>query len=171
MVFLEIYCMYIFIFQLILWFKFQAGGGEDLFSTDKSKEQLYIEAKHVLNLVEPYTTTTKRPHQEPLNGVSPPQTVPRKPPRSKHDPCSNGVIRPPSQEAAQRVLIVLILVLVFILCIYLFFYLFISHFRYLLELIWLVDKDLLSKLWTKMEYLLNKLWIKMEFNPITQALR
>merc|ERR1712008_252668 len=66
---------------------------------------LYIEAKHVLNLVEPYTTTTKRPYQEPLNGVSPPQTVPGKPPRSKHDPCSNGVIRPPSQEAAQRVLI------------------------------------------------------------------
>ena len=84
-------------------FNFQAGGGEDLFSTDKSKEQLYIEAKHVLNLVEPYTTTTKRPHLEPLNGVSPPQTVPRKPPRSKHDPSSNGVIRPPSQEAAQRV--------------------------------------------------------------------
>ena len=105
--------MYIFIFQLILWFKFQAGGGEDLFSTDKSKEQLYIEAKHVLNLVEPYatTTTTKRPHHEPLNGVSPPQTVPRKPPRSKHDPCSNGVIRPPSQEAAQRVNINLILAL------------------------------------------------------------
>jgi hypothetical protein len=115
--------MYVFIFQLIFGFKFQAGGGEDLFSTDKSKEQLYIEAKHVLNLVEPYTTTTKRPHQEPLNGVSPPQTVPRKPPRSKHDPCSNGVIRPPSQEAAQRVLIILILILVFLyicLCIYLF---------------------------------------------------
>ena len=79
----------------------QGGGGEDLFSTEKSKEQLYIEAKHVLNSVEPYTTT-KRPQD--LNGVSPPQTVPRKPPRSKHDPCSN-VIRPPSQEAAQRVLI------------------------------------------------------------------
>merc|ERR1712223_2369666 len=77
------------------------GGGEDLFSTEKSKEQLYIEAKHVLNSVEPYTTT-KRPQD--LNGVSPPQTVPRKPPRSKHDPCSN-VMRPPSQEAAQRVLI------------------------------------------------------------------
>ena len=77
-----------------------------MFSTDKSKEQLYIEAKHVLNLVEPYTTTSKRPQElnGGLNGVSPPQTVPRKPPRSKHDPSSN-IIRPPSQEAAQRVLI------------------------------------------------------------------
>merc|ERR1712113_966335 len=58
----------------------EAGEGEDLFSTDKSKEQLYIEAKHVLNLVEPYTTS-KRPQE--INGisVSPPQTVPRKPPR------------------------------------------------------------------------------------------
>ena len=54
--------------------------------------------------MEPYTTS-KRPQEiNALNGVSPPQTVPRKPPRSKHDPCSN-IIRPPSQEAAQRVLI------------------------------------------------------------------
>merc|ERR1712242_480484 len=41
---------------------------------------------------------------KPNNGVSPPQTVPRKPPRSKHDPSLN-VMRPPSQEATQRVLI------------------------------------------------------------------
>ena len=68
-----------------------ATAGEDLFYSDKSREQLYIEAKHVLNMVEPFK-----------NGSSPPQTVPRKPPRSKHDPALN-VMRPPSQEAGQRV--------------------------------------------------------------------
>lgn len=68
-----------------------------MFSTTKSKEQLYIEAKHVLNMVEPFTTNS-------LNGISPSSTVPRKPPRSKHDPGSN-LIRPPSQEASSRVLI------------------------------------------------------------------
>ena len=36
-------------------FKFQIGAGEDLFSTNKSKEELYLEAKHVLNLIEPYS--------------------------------------------------------------------------------------------------------------------
>ena len=81
----------------------QTGCGEELFATEKSKEQLYIEAKHVLNMVEPYTTSTSSKKLE-LNGVSPPQTVPRKPPRSKHDPASN-MTRPPSQEAANRVLI------------------------------------------------------------------
>lgn len=74
------------------------GAGEDFYSNYKSKEQLYIEAKHVLNMVEPYTVSRN------ANGVSPPQTVPRKPPRSKHDPGLN-VMRPPSQEANQRVLI------------------------------------------------------------------
>ena len=68
-----------------------ASAGEDLYHSDKSREQLYIEAKHVLNMVEPYK-----------NNASPPQTVPRKPPRSKHDPTLN-VMRPPSQEAGQRV--------------------------------------------------------------------
>ena len=67
-----------------------ASAGEDLYHHDKSREQLYIEAKHVLNMVEPY------------KNASPPQTVPRKPPRSKHDPTLN-VMRPPSQEAGQRV--------------------------------------------------------------------
>lgn len=75
----------------------QNGAGEDFYSNYKSKEQLYIEAKHVLNMVEPYVSRN-------VNGVSPPQTVPRKPPRSKHDPGLN-VMRPPSQEANQRVLI------------------------------------------------------------------
>ena len=69
------------------------GAGEDLFFSEKSKEQLYIEAKHVLNMVEPFKSNSSS---------SPPQTVPRKPPRSKHDPTLN-VMRPPSQEAGQRV--------------------------------------------------------------------
>merc|ERR1719510_2447014 len=51
-------------------------------------------------MIEPYSMKKI----EAMNGVSPPQTVPRKPPRSKHDPSSN-VIQPPSQEANQRVLI------------------------------------------------------------------
>lgn len=70
-----------------------------MYHTGRSKEELYIESKRVFNTVEPYSHKIQE-----TNGISPSSTTPRKPPRSKHDPSSN-LIRPPSQEATQRVLI------------------------------------------------------------------
>ena len=67
-------------------FKFQIGAGEDLFSTNKSKEELYLEAKHVLNLIEPYSLKSSE-----INGV-----VPRKPPRSKPE------VKSVNQESVQQ---------------------------------------------------------------------
>lgn len=83
------------------------GGGEDLFATNKTKEQLYIEAKDILNAIgagvdPPLATVGAR--QQLFNnpdyinvpaspaaalltpaGSSPGSTHPRRPPRSKHD--------------------------------------------------------------------------------------
>lgn len=47
----------------------QNGGGEELFDTTKSKEQLYIEAKHVLNMVEPYESVPRKPPRTAKNDV------------------------------------------------------------------------------------------------------
>ena len=67
-------------------FAFQIGAGEDLFSTNKSKEELYLEAKHVLNMIEPYSLKSSE-----INGV-----VPRKPPRSKPE------VKSMNQESVQQ---------------------------------------------------------------------
>ena len=69
-------------------FPFQFGAGEDLFCTNKSKEELYLEAKHVLNMIEPYSLKSQEVN------------VPRKPPRNKPE------MKPLSQEMVpQRVMI------------------------------------------------------------------
>ena len=90
-VILSVSCFHIFspvftVFQPKNNFKFQIGAGEDLFSTNKSKEELYLEAKHVLNLIEPYSLKSSE-----INGV-----VPRKPPRSKPE------VKSVNQESVQQ---------------------------------------------------------------------
>jgi len=71
------------------------GGKEGMADTDKSKEELYIEAKEILALVS----------QSPTE--SPSSTGPRKPPRSKHDFLDDkpNVDVMPSSEAHNRLLI------------------------------------------------------------------
>lgn len=71
------------------------GGKEGIADTDKSKEELYIEAKEILALV----------NQSPTE--SPSSTGPRKPPRSKHDFLDDkpNVDVMPSSEAHNRLLI------------------------------------------------------------------
>ena len=78
------------------------GGREDLADTDKSKEQLYTEAKEILAMV-----SSAGGGRSPTD--SPSNTGPRRPPRSKHDSSldesvNNDVMRP-SSEAASRLLI------------------------------------------------------------------
>ena len=72
--------------QLILDYQ---GGGEDLFSTSKTKEQLYVEAKDILNSI---PIKEKSPplsngdsDRKPYVASSPVPSVTRRPPRSKHD--------------------------------------------------------------------------------------
>jgi len=71
------------------------GGKEGIADTDKSKEELYTEAKEILALV----------NQSPTE--SPSSTGPRKPPRSKHDFLDDkpNVDVMPSSEAHNRLLI------------------------------------------------------------------
>lgn len=71
------------------------GGKEGIADTDKSKEELYIEAKEILALVS----------QSPTE--SPSSTGPRKPPRSKHDFLDDNTNLDvmPSSEAHNRLLI------------------------------------------------------------------
>ena len=92
------------------------GGHEGLADTDKSREQLYTEAKEILALVGSSsgsgqdTAASRRPPslQEP---ESPSSTAPRRPPRSKHDHSLGGgggeeaAQLQPSAEAASRLLI------------------------------------------------------------------
>ena len=66
------------------------GGKEDMADTDKTKEQLYTEAKEILALV------GKSPVESPSS------TGPRRPPRSKHD---SEMDLMPSAEASSRLLI------------------------------------------------------------------
>ena len=66
------------------------GGKEDMADTDKTKEQLYTEAKEILALV------GKSPVESPSS------TGPRRPPRSKHD---SEMDLMPSAEASSRMLI------------------------------------------------------------------
>ena len=80
----------------------QAGGGEGLAEAgDKTREQLYTEAKEILALV-----------PGPSPAESPCNTGPRRPPRSKHDKDKDESILSatseavmPSSEAASRLLI------------------------------------------------------------------
>lgn len=70
---------------------FLQGGGEALFTTSKTKEQLYIEAKDILNGVD----IQKRPPPDYVNVLSansPGSTQPRRPPRSKHDRDPNSPV-------------------------------------------------------------------------------
>jgi len=71
------------------------GGKEGIADTDKNKEELYIEAKEILALV----------NQSPTE--SPSSTGPRKPPRSKHDFTDDkaNLDVMPSSEAHNRLLI------------------------------------------------------------------
>ena len=69
------------------------GGREAPADTEKSKEQLYTEAKEILALVGGRTPTE-----------SPNNTGPRRPPRSKHDSHVTSDMMP-SSEAASRMLI------------------------------------------------------------------
>eukprot|EP00092_Neocalanus_flemingeri_P010758 GFUD01011587.1.p1 GENE.GFUD01011587.1~~GFUD01011587.1.p1 ORF type:complete len:833 (-),score=197.09 GFUD01011587.1:64-2562(-) len=71
------------------------GGKEGIADTDKSKEELYIEANEILALV----------NQSPTN--SPSSTGPRKPPISKHDFLDDNTNLDvmPSSEAHNRLLI------------------------------------------------------------------
>ena len=91
------------------------GGHEGLADTDKSREQLYTEAKEILALVgsssggqDPAASRRPPSLQEP---ESPSSTAPRRPPRSKHDHSLGGgggeeaAQLQPSAEAASRLLI------------------------------------------------------------------
>ena len=75
------------------------GGKEAIADTDKSKEQLYTEAKEILALVGAGGQTTTTPTDSPSN------TGPRRPPRSKHDSLMSPDTMRPSSEAASRMLI------------------------------------------------------------------
>merc|ERR1719189_2701986 len=91
------------------------GGHEGLADTDKSREQLYTEAKEILALVgssggqDP--AAPRRPPSLQELPESPSSTAPRRPPRSKHDHSLGGgggeeAAQPqPSAEAASRLLI------------------------------------------------------------------
>ncbi|XP_059096126.1 pleckstrin homology-like domain family B member 2 [Tigriopus californicus] len=92
------------------------GGGEEIFSTNKTKEQLYMEAKDILAMVSNGTNSGKRFPPDYVNlagGISPGSTGPRRPPKSKHDRDPNSPITQgshdhptlPSQEATNRLLI------------------------------------------------------------------
>ena len=61
------------------------GSGEALMSTSKTKEELYIEAKDILAMLEQQQQRNNQ--QQPMGfvGSSPGSTQPRRPPRSKHD--------------------------------------------------------------------------------------
>lgn len=65
------------------------GGGEDIFATSKTKEQLYMEAKDILAMVSNGSNSGKRFPPDYVNlaagGISPGSTGPRRPPKSKHD--------------------------------------------------------------------------------------
>ena len=93
------------------------GGHEGLADTDKSREQLYTEAKEILALVGSSggqdTAASRRPPSLQELPESPSSTAPRRPPRSKHDHSLGGgggggeeaAQLQPSAEAASRLLI------------------------------------------------------------------
>eukprot|EP00095_Tigriopus_kingsejongensis_P007663 maker-scaffold156_size297567-snap-gene-0.18 protein:Tk07663 transcript:maker-scaffold156_size297567-snap-gene-0.18-mRNA-1 annotation:"grb2-associated binder " len=96
------------------------GGGEDLFATSKTKEQLYVEAKDILSMIsggsaiQASTRGGMPDYTNLVGGISPGSTAPRRPPKSKHDRdpnspalegASDQMFTLPSQEATNRLLI------------------------------------------------------------------